>query len=112
VGESFSADRDGPAVREPKRRDRYIAFEFPDPRRGREVAAAIHAAVGSWPASERPRLVFVEGRRGLVRCGHLQKDEVLRLVNALRVGDPPFEVRSVGTSGTIRAARSRYFSNP
>ena len=93
----------------PKRRDRYIAFEAEDARRAREVASALHAAVSAWPKEERPSIVFIEGRRGLVRCGHLQKDDVVRLVNGLRVGNPPAPVRTVGTSGTIRAARSRYF---
>jgi RNase P/RNase MRP subunit POP5 len=97
-------------VQKPKRRDRYIAFEFGDPRRAREVSAAFHAALASWPREDRPSLVFIERSRGLARCGHLHKDDVIRLLNGLRIGDPPVPVRTVGTSGTIRAARSRYFS--
>ena len=97
-------------MEKPKRRDRYIAFEAEDPRRAREVASALHVAVAPWPREERPSMVFIVGRRGLVRCGHLQKDDVIRLLNGLRVGSPPVPVRTVGTSGTIRAARSRYFS--
>jgi len=99
-------------VQRPKRRDRYIAFEFEDPRRARDVSGAFHVAAAPWPREDRPSLVFIEGRRGLVRCGHLRKDDVIRLLNGLRVGTPPVPVRTVGTSGTIRAARSRYFSNP
>jgi len=97
-------------VQRPKRRDRYIAFEVEDPRRVREVSVAFHVAVASWPKEERPSLVFIEGRRGLVRCGHLRKDEVVGLLNGLRAGSPPAAVRTVGASGTIRAARTRYFS--
>ncbi|GEM_PF-6475061 len=99
-------------MQKPKRRDRYIAFEFGDPRRAREVAAAFHAAAGSWPREDRPSLVFIERARGLARCGHLHKDEVIRLLNGIRIGNPPVPVRTVGTSGTIRAARSRYFFKP
>ncbi len=99
-------------MQKPKRRDRYVAFEFGDPRRAREVSAAFHAAVASWPKEDRPSLVFTERERGLARCGHRQKDEVIRLLNGLRVGNPPIPIRTVGTSGTIRAARSRYFSKP
>ena len=76
----------------------------------REVSIAFHAAVASWPKDERPSLVFIEGRRGLVRCGHLRQAEVVGLLNALRAGTPPVAVRTVGASGTIRAARTRYFS--
>ena len=99
-------------MQKPKRRDRYIAFEFEDPRRAREVSAAFHAAVSTWPKEDRPSLVFIERGRGLARCGHLHKDGVIRLLNGLRIGNPPVPVRTVGTSGTIRAARSRYFSKP
>jgi len=99
-------------VEKPKRRDRYVAFEFGDPRRAREVSAAFYAAVASWPREDRPSLVFIEGPRGLARCGHRHKDEVIRLLNGLRVGNPPVPVRTVGTSGTIRRARMRYFSKP
>jgi hypothetical protein len=109
-GEAFTGDRDGTAMPGTKRRDRYIVLDFSDPRHGRTVAAAFRAAVAAWPAGERPHLVFVEGGRALVRCGHRQKDEVVRFLNGLRVGNPPIAVRTVGTSGTIRRARLRYFS--
>ena len=108
----FTERRDGPAMPAEKRRDRYVAFEVSDPRRGREAVAAFHAAVASWPQTERPRLVFMERGRGLVRCGHREKDALIQLLNGLRPGNPPVEVRTVGTSGTIRAARARYFSKP
>jgi len=97
-------------VQKPKRRDRYVAFEFGDPRRAREVSAAFHAALATWPREDRPSLIFIERARGLARCGHLHKDDLIRLLNGLRIGTPPLPVRTVGTSGTIRAARSRYFS--
>jgi len=99
-------------VEKPKRRDRYVAFEFSEPRLRREVAAAFHAAVANWPTVERPKLVLLEAGRGLVRCGHREKDDVVRLLNGLRAGSPAVAVRTVGTSGTIRRARMRYFSKP
>jgi len=97
-------------VERPKRRDRYIAFEVEDPRRARGVASALQTAVAPWPREARPSIVFIQGVRGLVRCGHREKDAVIEILNSLEVGDPPVRVRTVGTSGTIRAARSRYFS--
>ena len=99
-------------MEKPKRRDRYIAFEVPEPRLGGAVAAALHEAVASWPPAERPHVLFLEGRRGLVRCGHRQKEEVVRLLNGIRVGSPSAAVRTVGASGTIRRARMRYFVKP
>ena len=45
----FTERRDGPAMPAEKRRDRYVAFEVSDPRRGREAVAAFHVAVASWP---------------------------------------------------------------
>ena len=106
----FTERRDGPAMPAEKRRDRYVAFEVSDPRRGQEAVAAFHVAVASWPQTERPRLVFMERGRGLVRCGHREKDALVQLLNGLRPGNPPVEIHTVGTSGTIRAARARYFS--
>ncbi len=99
-------------MQKPKRRDRYIAFEFPEPRQGREVAGAIRAAFASRPSGERVEVILVAGRRGLVRCNHRQKDEVVQVLNAIRLGGSGILVRTVGASGTIRAARSRYFSKP
>jgi RNase P/RNase MRP subunit POP5 len=96
-------------VQRPKRRDRYIAFEFADPRLARDIAASFHETVASWPREDRPQLLFIEGRRGLVRCEHLVKDDVVRALNGLRVGDAAGLVRTVGASGTIRRARLRYF---
>ena len=99
-------------MQRPKRRDRYIAFEFSEARLGREVAAAIRAAFAGRPAGERAEIIFFAGRRGLVRCAHTQAEEVTRALNAMRVGGSSVPVRTVGTSGTIRAARARYFSKP
>jgi len=99
-------------VQRPKRRDRYIAFEFSEARFGREVAAAIRAAFAGRPAGERAEIIFFAGRRGLVRCAHTQAEEVTRALNAMRVGGSAVPIRTVGTSGTIRAARARYFSKP
>jgi RNase P/RNase MRP subunit POP5 len=97
-------------VQRPKRRDRYIAFEVSDSRLTQDVAGAFREAVASWPRENRPQVLFIEGRRGLVRCGHLVKDEVVRVLNGLRVRDAEGHVRTIGASGTIRRAKMRYFS--
>ncbi len=99
-------------MQKPKRRDRYVAVELADPRLAREFAAALGDAVSAWPREDRPQVLFAEGRRALVRCGHLVKDEVVRVLNGLRVRDMEGQVRTVGASGTIRRARLRYFSRP
>ena len=99
-----------PAMAGPKWRDRYIAFELADARLGRDVSQALHAATSTWPKEDRPQLLFLEGRRGLVRCGHLKKDEVVAMLNGLRLRDSAGSIRTIGASGTIRRARLRYFS--
>ena len=99
-------------MQRPKKRDRYIAVELADRRLARDLGAALRDAVASWPKEDRPQVLFVEGRRGLVRCEHLVKDEVVRVLNALRVRDVEGQVRTIGASGTIRRARLRYFSPP
>ena len=96
-------------MQKPKRRDRYIAFELADPRLAQDVTASFRETVASWPREDRPQLLFIEGRRGLVRCGHLVKDDVVRALNGLRVRDAAGQVRTVGASGTIRRARLHYF---
>ncbi|MEK6838411.1 MAG: hypothetical protein AABY08_01560 [Candidatus Thermoplasmatota archaeon] len=91
------------------RRDRYVAFELGEPGHGREFATGLHAAVASWPKEDRPRLLFIEGRCGLVRCDQFTKDAVVRLLNAMRLPGPTPSVQTLGTSGTIRRARTKYF---
>ena len=110
--ESFSKERDGALLPETKRRDRYIAIEFSEPRRRRDVESAFRAAVATYPVPVRLQVIFLEKGRGLVRCGHREKDEVVRFLNGLTLGNPPVQVRTIGASGTIRAARTRYFSKP
>ncbi len=99
-----------PAMAGPKRRDRYIAFELVDPRLGRDVSQALHAATSTWPREDRPQLLFLEGRRGLVRCEHLKQADVVKLLNGLHLRGSEDAIRTIGASGTIRRARLRYFS--
>jgi len=99
-----------PAMAGPKRRDRYIAFELSDPQLGRDVRQALQAATATWPREDRPQVLFLEGRRGLVRCGHLKQADVVKLLNGLRLRSSEGAIRTIGASGTIRRARLRYFS--
>lgn len=51
-----------------------------------------------------------KNRMGLVRCGHTAVEHVraaLALVS--RIGDVPVTIKVIGISGTINAARKKYF---
>ena len=55
------------------------------------------------------RLIEFDGLSGIVRCFNTDKDAVIAAMNALvEIGQGKTTVRTVGTSGTIRRARSKY----
>jgi RNase P/RNase MRP subunit POP5 len=93
-------------------RHRYIAFEVAgDPPDHEEVIRAVRKLAKGFPPGLKAWVVLVEGRRGILRCSHLHKADALALLQVLsdREGlDRP--VKTLGTSGTIRAARRKYFS--
>jgi len=88
-------------------RYRYIAFRVDGPRafRREEVLEALRTTS--------PRLWLVDFARssGLVRTTHLEKDVAIHALNAIgTLGGESVRVRTVGTSGTIRAATRKYLS--
>ncbi len=94
-------------------RHRYIAFEVsaePPPSK-EEVIRALRRLSRDYPRDMKPWLVFMEGQRGLLRCSHLFKKEAIQLLRDLdRPEGLGAGVKTLGTSGTIRAARERYLS--
>lgn len=91
-------------VRDRAGRGRYVVFVVTPPVEKARLVAALKTA----PGPDRLRLVEYDGARGLVRCPHTAKDRTIAFLTALRVGGS--RVRTVGTSGTIRKARAKYFA--
>lgn len=58
---------------------------------------------------ERLRLVYFRDNVGLVRCPHTRKERVIELINGVKfIAGTNAEVKTVGTSGTIKSALSKY----
>ena len=96
-------------------RNRYVAFRVESRRRvtPAEFSEALRVAGAGLPAPDRPRLVFLRGDQGLVRCRHTAKAPTIALLGALTAaGGIPVSVRTLGTSGTIRRARRKYLEPP
>ena len=90
-------------------RYRYIAFRLEGPRAfGRnEVLDALRSAM--------PRLWLVtfEGTSGLVRTTNMEKDAAIRALNGVEaMAGQRVQIRTIGTSGTIRAATEKYLKAP
>jgi ribonuclease P/MRP protein subunit POP5 len=86
-------------------RYRYIAFRLEGPRdfRREEFLEALRAA------SPLLALLAFDGASGLARTTNVEKDSSIRVLNSIdSVAGVRVRVRTVGTSGTIRAATERY----
>ncbi|MFP4546281.1 MAG: hypothetical protein ACLFPN_05460 [Methanomassiliicoccales archaeon] len=93
-------------VKEKRGRRRYIAFTVsptvPRPRiKALLERAAAEVGVG------RPKLIQFDGRKGIVRCNHLDKDGMIEALE--RAGGEELEIATLRTSGTLRKLRQRYF---
>ncbi|MFW5914614.1 MAG: hypothetical protein ACOCSO_02345, partial [Thermoplasmatota archaeon] len=55
----------------------------------------------------RPKLIQFDGRKGIVRCGHLDRDKMMEALE--RAGGEEMEIAALRTSGTLRKLRQRYF---
>jgi len=89
-------------------RYRYIAFRVEGPRAFSpdEVLEALRGL----PA--RPHLVGFNGRLGLARCIHVRKDETIAALRSIeRVAGESVRTVTLGTSGTIRRATSKYLDD-
>ena len=96
-------------------RNRYVAFRIGGAQRPSAAgfAEVLRAASALALPEDRPRLVFLEGDRGLVRCRHTAKAATIARLQALnREVEGAFRVETLGTSGTIRRARRKYLEAP
>jgi len=90
-------------------RYRYIVFELESEQRmsERTVGELLAAASGR----NSIRLIQFENEQGIVRCIHTAKDEVISGLNGRhRIGGNEVSIKTIGTSGTIRRARSKFLA--
>jgi RNase P/RNase MRP subunit POP5 len=98
-----------------RQRRRYIAFEFvgSEASKGDVMRAIGHSLYTHDPTFDRRmlKLVFhdVSSRRGLLRCGHKQVDELkATMANIEKIGGSEASFVILGVSGTIRAAKRKF----
>jgi RNase P/RNase MRP subunit POP5 len=98
-------------------RKRYIAFSVESPRdiSRKEFISAIRMKApeqDKWEKME-PWLTVFENNKGILRCTHKGCEEAISLLNSIEsIGRErvKIKVRTLGTSGTIKKAKSRYLS--
>jgi len=96
-------------------RRRYIAFEIIGAEmRRNDVVKALDLTFRGVPDLELNKvllkLVFyeVDSKRGLLRCGHKQVDEVKAIITGKEIGNKKASFKVLGISGTIKAARRKF----
>jgi RNase P/RNase MRP subunit POP5 len=93
-------------------RRRYIAFEIVSdksiPRT--DVVKMVRKTFKQKYISVKPWLTRYKNNKGLLRCVHTGKGEAIRILNSVKqIGNITVEIKTVGTSGTIKAAMKKYF---
>ncbi|MEA2054855.1 MAG: Rpp14/Pop5 family protein [Candidatus Thermoplasmatota archaeon] len=89
-------------VKEKTGRQRYILFSVNG---GISRSEIIHAINNSYRKAyeddDVPWLTVYEKKYGIARCKHTRKDDVINLLNSLKINDK-FFIRTLKTSGTIK----------
>jgi RNase P/RNase MRP subunit POP5 len=50
------------------------------------------------------RLIRFDGKNGIVKCNHIEKENVIKLLKAIKkISSKEIKIETVGTSGTIKA---------
>lgn len=91
-------------------RNRYIAFvvERKEAVDHKEVASAILSKASAFGGlgNIRPRVVFFEGNRGILRCSHLAKDKAIELLSSIdEIGGKKVRIKTLSTSGTVKKVK-------
>ncbi|RLF43802.1 MAG: hypothetical protein DRN29_09505 [Thermoplasmata archaeon] len=82
-------------------RQRYILFSVDGDASRIEIIRALNASYQKKFDDENvPWLTVYTGKYGIVRCGHLQKEEIIDLLNSLQ--NEKFRLKTLKTSGTIK----------
>jgi RNase P/RNase MRP subunit POP5 len=95
-------------VKEKRGRRRYIAFEARGAKAANDVLFLALQALFNRAGQRMPKLIQLEGNLGIVRCLEPEMKGVIDTLNG-RIGEGEREItfRSLYTSGTLRALRSR-----
>lgn len=71
--------------------------------------AALHEASIRLPKEDRPWLIHFREGKGIVRCSHVAKEEVIEALRSISsIGSREVTLRTLGTSGTVRGAMEKY----
>lgn len=102
-------------VKKMRERRRYIAFEAVGRASVSDILQTINFLRASRPKTEQSMLKLVLydtcSRRGLLRCGHKQVDEIkVSMSEAGEVSTKMVSFRILGVSGTIRAAKRKFLA--
>ena len=100
------------AVKDKIGRKRYIAFEITAPRavQKSEVIRLIRTSFGGLVKDINPWLVKYKRNKGLLRCAHTKKEAVIKLLSSIKnINGMEIEIKTLGTSGTIKCATRKYF---
>ena len=92
-----------------RQRRRYVAFELG----GASVSGSemIRILDELSPAPVKLILYDAESRRGLVRCGHAQLEEIKEALSKIEeIGGRKVSLKVLGVSGTIKAAKRKFLS--
>lgn len=87
------------AAKEPKRRQRYVLFESADHEALVRVYAALRNHFNDWKVKP-PTVIETRGSVTILKCYHLDLDEVRRMLNAIE------GIKTLKTSGTLRKLRA------
>jgi RNase P/RNase MRP subunit POP5 len=88
-----------------RRKLRYLAFETTDYERNiSQIVTSISKKLGVGRDEIRIILQRNDASRGLLRCGHLLVGELKKTI-----ADEESSLKVLGVSGTIRAARRKFF---
>ena len=57
-------------------------------------------------------LTRFDGKQGIVRCNHLDKDTVITLICSIKnISDNPVKIKTLGTSGTIKSLVKKHMDS-
>lgn len=57
-------------------------------------------------------LIRFDGEKGIVKCNHVEKENTIRLLKSInKISSYKLEIKTVGTSGTIKALVKKHMSN-
>lgn len=93
-------------------RKRYIAFEFVsggDAIGRRALAGAIEDRLARLGKKIGFEVILIRAGKGIVLTSHKDGEDLRDLLNSFTSDDNGFEIRTLGTSGTILTLKQRFF---